>query len=96
MTNQDQINKQWTIIEHDIRYFVFIKKKLNEEDWINVDILKSAIIALLGHKMFNDNNEIFYQNMIYDAKNSIKYLSNKFPEERHKLENIEKFIINNL
>jgi hypothetical protein len=88
-------NKEWLEVEHILRYLLS-DKELTQKDYYKIDFLKSAIIALFGFKVFEDDNEIFYFNMNKQAQECIDYLQERYPTISHSLENVREFINNNL
>jgi hypothetical protein len=83
---------KWLEVEHTLRYFLYGKVTLTEEDYVRLDILKSSIIALFGIKHLNDNNEVFKLNMIKDINVSLDYFEKRFCNYGYKSNIIREFI----
>lgn len=67
------MRKEWIKIEHTLRFLGNeISKDIELEYTLNN--LKNAVISLMGFKLVWDNNEVFYENMKYQAYECIDKL----------------------
>jgi hypothetical protein len=93
---KNDLRREWMNIEHGLRYIAYQEEDMSPKDWFEIDSLKSAIIALCGFKLFDDDNETFYENMKQQVKDSLKYLRTRFVNCESDFLEIEYFLSENL
>ncbi len=71
--------ERWVNFEHELRYLLCeLKDKTDREDSFLLDNVKQAVLVFVMKDKFEENNEIFLNNMKHDFYDAIQKL-----EERH-------------